>query len=201
MKKLLFIPLLVLPSLALANPPQWRVDRPVESAALKAELAATPEKSGGIYFAYPVTADEEVTVPEGFRPVFLTHYGRHGSRWCLKDYQYVFADSVFAMQERIGNLTPLGRDVQRRVCRIGKHAQGHAGELSPLGERQHRAIAGRMAARFPSLLADSARVEARSSQVPRCIMSMAAFTERLKELNPALRVQRHATPSDMDFIA
>ena len=32
-------------------------------------------------------------------------------------------------------------------------------------------------------------------------MSMAAFTERLKEINPSLKVQRHATPGDMEFIA
>jgi len=190
-----------MPLLAAANPPQWRVAEPVTADGLRLELTETPEKSGGIYFAYPVTADENLTIPEGFEPVFLTHYGRHGSRWCLKDYQYDMADSVFAFQERMGNLTPLGRDVQRRLRRIGAHAKGHAGELSPLGERQHRGIAQRMAARFPALFADSARVEARSSQVQRCIMSMAAFTERLKELNPKLHVQRHATPGDMDFIA
>ena len=35
----------------------------------------------------------------------------------------------------------------------------------------------------------------------RCIMSMAAFSERLKELNPALKVDRHATPGDMRIIS
>lgn len=199
--KRICIAIAALPLLAGAGQPQWRADSRPNADALRKEIAATPEKSGGIYFAYPVTADDEVTVPEGFEPVFLTHYGRHGSRWCLKDYQYGMADSVFAFLQRTGNLTPLGLDVQQRLLRIGQHAKGHAGELSPLGERQHKAIASRMAARFPSLFADSTRVEARSSQVPRCIMSMAAFTERLKEINPALKVQRHATPGDMEFIA
>lgn len=182
-----------------ANPSDWNVGAPVGD--LRAEIERTPEKSGGIYYAYPVTSDDDLTVPEGFEPVFLTHYGRHGSRWCLKDYQYPMLDSLFALNARTGNLTPLGLDVQQRLLRIGAHAAGHEGELSPLGERQHKAIAGRMAARFPNLFTDSTRIEARSSQIQRCIISMAAFCERLKELNPKLRVQRHATPSDMAFIA
>ena len=169
-----------------ANPSDWNVGAPVRD--LRAEIERTPEKSGGIYYAYPVTADDDLTVPEGFEPVFLTHYGRHGSRWCLKDYQYPMLDSLFALNARTGNLTPLGLDVQQRLLRIGAHAAGHEGELSPLGERQHKAIAGRMAARFPNLFTDSTRIEARSSQIQRCIISMAAFCERLKELNPKLRV-------------
>lgn len=178
---------------------QWRVSE--QPGDLRSEIEQTPEKSGGIYFAYPVTADEPVEAPAGFEPVFLTHYGRHGSRWCIKEYQYPMVDTVFAVNARLGNLTPLGRDVQQRLQRISRHAEGHAGELSPKGERQHRAIAERMAARFPQLFAGNTRVEARSSEVQRCIMSMAAFCERLKELNPQLQVQRHATPGDMDFIA
>lgn len=199
MKKTILIIALGAAMGATAGNPQWLTT--AQHDDLRAELAATPEKSGGAYFAYPITEDEAIEAPAGFQPVFLTHYGRHGSRWCIRDYQYTLADSVFALNARIGNLTPLGKDVQQRLLRISAHAQGHAGELSPLGERQHKAIAGRMAARFPRLFADSNRVEARSSQVQRCIISMAAFTERLKEVNPQLRVQRHATPSDMDFIA
>ena len=33
-------------------------------------------------------------------------------------------------------------------------------------------------------------IESRSSSVPRCILSMAAFNERLKELNPQLNISR-----------
>ena len=145
--KRICIAVAALPLLAGATQPQWRTDSRYMADDLRKEITATPEKSGGIYFAYPVTADEDVTVPAGFEPVFLTHYGRHGSRWCLKDYQYAMADSVFAMLQRTGNLTPLGLDVQQRLLRIGKHAKGHAGELSPLGERQHSRYAGAEAGR------------------------------------------------------
>ena len=168
---------------------------------LRQEIAETPGKAGGIYFAYPVTSDSLPDAPDGFEPFYIIHYGRHGSRWAINEKQYDIADTIFAIQEREGNLTPLGRDVMERVGRIGRHARGHSGELSPLGERQHKAIASRMMNRFPQLFADTALVVARSSVEPRCIVSMAAFCERLKERNPSLRIERHATPGDMDFIA
>ena len=44
-------------------------------------------------------------------------------------------------------------------------------------------------------------IVAMSSTEPRCIISMAAFSEALKEYNPRLELQRHATPGDMNFIA
>lgn len=178
---------------------QWRIgDRHTD---VSAEVKANPDKSGGIYYAYPVVEDQAFTLPKGYRPAGMVHYGRHGSRWILKDYLTFLPQMLLAGEEAHGNLTALGKDVKARVERFSHHAKGHLGELSPLGERQHKAIARRMYERFPSLFADTTFIEARSSTEQRCIISMAAFCEQLKELNPSLRVQRHATPGDMDFIA
>lgn len=168
---------------------------------IRTEIAATPGKAGGIYFAYPFTTDSLPDAPAGYEPFQIIHYGRHGSRWAINEKQYDIADMIFGYQSQLDNLTPLGRDVMGRIARIGTHARGHSGELSPMGERQHKGIASRMAARFPRLFADSAVIVARSSLEPRCIVSMAAFCERLKEINPSLRIERHATPGDMNFIA
>lgn len=186
-------------SLFAGNPAQWSVGG--QHSDLRQELRETPEKSGGIYYAYPVTADSLPDNAVQLQPIALVHYGRHGSRWAIKEQQYDIADSMFANFDRHGVLTPLGKDVRRRLAIIGRHARGHSGELSPLGERQHKAIARRMATSFAPLFTDSATVEARSSLEPRCIISMAAFCEQLKELKPGMKIRRHATPADMDFIA
>ncbi|MDE6802161.1 MAG: histidine phosphatase family protein [Muribaculaceae bacterium] len=161
------------------------------------EIAANTERSGGIYYAYPYTDDVMPEIPTGYSVSHISHYGRHGSRWVIREFEYgLFLDTIRGLA-----LTPYGEDVVERVKLIADHARGHAGELTPLGERQHRGIAERMYRRFPHLFADSSRVWARSSMEQRCIMSMAAFSERLKELNPSLRVERHATPSDMHIIS
>ena len=163
-------------------------------------MTLCPEKSGGIYYAYDVDTDSVAPAPEGYAPVYISHYGRHGSRWPVNPKIYKTSSDFFQDQQLAENITPEGKAVWKLVTRCAGNAHGHMGELTPLGERQHAAIAGRMAARFPQLFADSARVEARSSVEPRCIMSMVAFCDRLREMYPGIRLSRHASPGDMDFI-
>lgn len=164
-------------------------------------IAERPERSGGIYYAYPVEIDEIPSLPADYRVSHVSHYGRHGSRWIVKEWEYDYALNSLDSAMKAGGLTPLGQDVLDRVKVIVAQGKGRAGELSPLGERQHRGIAERLYSRFPSLFADSCTIDAHSSIEPRCIMSMAAFSERLKELNPRLTVNRRATPGEMAFIS
>lgn len=58
-----------------------------------------------------------------------------------------------------------------------------------------------MIATYPDVFADSASIKAVSSTGIRCIMSMAAFLERLKEVNPAINLSRSAYDKDMAYIA
>lgn len=166
-----------------------------------AEIMEAPGRSGGIYFAYPYVTDSVPAVPSGYRPVCISHYGRHGSRWALREEQYGEVVDALVDEESRNNLTPIGKEVLDKVRRIAIDAKGHTGELTPLGVEQHKGIAKRMMRRTPSLFADSAKVRAISSTEPRCIVSMAAFSEGLKEENPRLEVIRTASPGDMSFIA
>lgn len=168
---------------------------------LKAEIGATPGKSGGIYYAYSFTTDLVPQPPDGYEPVLISHYGRHGSRWAINEKQYAAVTDVLEKERERGNLTALGAEVIDKVKAIANQAKGHAGELSPLGQRQHKDIARRMMQRTPSLFKDSTDILARSSVEPRCIVSMAAFSESLKEVNPGLKVIRNASPGDMGFIS
>lgn len=176
---------------------------PVTSAEdmLRSEIAATPEKAGGIYYAYPETMDSLPDVPEGYAPVYLSHYGRHGSRWAINPKIYRESLGMLQEAEESGNLTDEGKKVKALVEKSAAHAKGHLGELSPLGQRQHKAIAGRMARRFPSLFNGKAKVEARASEVPRCVVSMTAFLNELIRMNPELDIEMQSSPGDMDIIA
>ncbi|MDE7386947.1 MAG: histidine acid phosphatase [Muribaculaceae bacterium] len=165
-------------------------------------IAECPGRSGGIYYAYPHDSDVMPAMPDGYEVTFISHYGRHGSRWIIKTWEYDEAIAALDSAARLDGLTPLGHDVLGRLHVFEQQARGNAGALSPLGERQHRGIARRLHDRFPRLFDGShARVVAHSSIEPRCIMSMSAFSEQLKELNPRLTVNRHAAPGDMNFIS
>lgn len=167
---------------------------------IESVIAACPEKAGGIYYAYDVVSDSICPVPDGYAPVYISHYGRHGSRWPVNQKIYKTASDFFQQQQLSENITPDGKAVWKLVTLCAGNAHGHLGELTEMGERQHKAIAERMYRRFPSLFADGSKIEARSSVEPRCIMSMVSFCDRLKELNPAASIKKHATPGDMNFI-
>ena len=51
-------------------------------------LYAQYEKLGGVYYAYPATATELKEAPRGYEPFYISHYGRHGSRWLPNDKRY-----------------------------------------------------------------------------------------------------------------
>ncbi len=174
---------------------------PVAAAqSSKSIISATPEKAGGIYYAYDIETDSLPPVPEGYAPVYISHYGRHGSRWPVNQKIYKNAGDFFQRQQLAENITPEGKALWKQVTLCAGNAYGHLGELTPMGERQHKAIAERMYSRFPELFTNGGQIIARSSIEPRCIMSMVAFTDRLKELNTSVSIKKHATPGDMDFI-
>lgn len=165
------------------------------------EISEIPEKSGGIYYAYPETESVTPEPPEGYRPFYLSHYGRHGSRHLIKEYQYERVYGWLDSASRHGMLTPLGENVKETIGMLKKASKGKAGSLTPMGESQHRAIATRLAQSYPMLTADSCIISIKSSTEPRCIVSMAAFCETLKGINPKIRFDREITPGNMDFIA
>ena len=103
-----------------------------------------------------------------------------------------------------GTLTAAGRAVLAKGEALAADAAGRYGDLSPRGVREHRAIAERMYAAYPEVFSTAdgreCRVESRSTLVPRCILSMAAFNERLKELNPAIRTTRESSARYMPYM-
>ncbi len=191
-----FIPCFLWAALALSPIPALAAEKTPREL-----IAEVPERSGGIYYAYPHTNDIMPEIPKGYQVAFISHYGRHGSRWIIKTWEYHESIAALDSAAQHNGLTPLGNDVLRRLRIIEAQARGNEGALSPKGEAQHRGIAERLLLRFPDFLNDSARIEAYSSTEPRCIMSMAAFCERMKELKPGLTIKRHASPGDMAFIS
>ena len=146
--------------------------------ALFTNAQPTWEQLGGVYHAYPERSGSDFRVPEGFVPFYISHYGRHGSRWLTNDSRYEWVIGHFADKQ---NLTPLGRSVARRLAKVWRNAKGNGGKLTPLGARQHKAIAGRMLAAYPEVFSGTPFVRSRSSVADRCRKSMAAFLQVLPE--------------------
>lgn len=167
----------------------------------KDEIFADLCLSGSNHLAYPGPVQERLTpAPKGYRPFYISHYGRHGSRYLIGPDEYGVPVKVLARADSLGKLTPLGRDVLRRVRLLKEEARGRLGELTPLGAEQHRQIARRMYERFPEVFKGNVTVDAKSTVVIRCILSMENELQELLLHNPKLDIRHDASEHDMYYM-
>lgn len=173
---------------------------PATAQARLDEINVTPGKAGGVYYAYPVTESANTPAPAGYEPFYISHYGRHGSRYLISDNDYTAPAKVLRRAKENNSLTPLGLEVLDRLDSVYAEARGRGGELSPLGYRQHRAIADRMYRSFPQVFGKGADVSAASTTIMRCAHSMWAFTEEIKKHAPWIEIPRESSERNMYYL-
>lgn len=170
-------------------------------ADTRAEFKADPRISANNYHAYP---DKNLPVltpaPEGYEPFFIDHYGRHGSRWLIADDSYTYPVEQLEKAERHQVLTSRGQEVLQILKQLRDASDLRLGELSDIGAEQHQGIARRMYQNFPEVFRGNAHVDAKSTVVIRCILSMLNETDMLKSLNPDLYITTDASEHDMYYM-
>lgn len=180
----IYIPFILLPTL-------------VQAQTTKEEFLSDAKYASGIYQPYNYVSTPVAPAPAGYKPFYISHYGRHGSRWLISPDNYNFPKNIFSEAHKANKLTSFGESLYERVKMIATDAEGQYGDLSHLGSIEHRGIAERMFRSFPEVFSTKngrkCYIYSRSTTVPRCIISMAANNERLKELNPEIEIYREAT--------
>ena len=157
--------------------------------------------SAGNYMAYPGPTQLRLTEdPEGKKPFYISHYGRHGSRYHNRPHDYEMPCRTLAKADSLGKLTALGKDVLHRLTLIHQEADDKYGELTPLGALQQQQIIKRMVERFPEVFTDSSTVDARSTTLLRCYLSMEDAMMQLSRMRPRVKIQHNATHRDMYFL-
>lgn len=158
-------------------------------------------RSGSNYYAYPGPTQEKLTpTPRGYTPYYISHYGRHGSRYLINDSDFDNAWKPLLRADSLGKLTPLGKDVLQRVGMIRDEAHNRHGELTLLGAEQHRQIGDRMYRRFPEVFKGVTNIDAKSTVVIRCILSMENCLQSLLLHNPKLHIRHDASEHDMWYM-
>lgn len=167
---------------------------------VREELKQNLFKAGSNYYAYPDPIRSHTPAPKGKKPFYLSHYARHGSRYLIKakEYEYPYQELLKAHEQ--GKLTEMGEQTLTRIKALYDEARDRYGELTPLGAEQHRQIAQRMYDRFPSVFKGDVWVDAKSTIVNRCILSMENELLQLCKNNPKLRFRFDASQHDMYYM-
>lgn len=179
----------------------WACAGTLCAQSAREEIKADVRLSASNYCAYREPQDVRLTpAPSGYEPFYLSAYARHGSRFQINPNEYREPLRVLQQADSVGALTPLGQQVLAVVDSVERMARGRYGELTPLGARQHRGIAARMYARFPQVFEGKADINARSTPVVRCILSMLNECCTLQGLNPQLCVTTDASAHDLYYM-
>ena len=169
----------------------------------QAEFKADSRQAGSQYFAYPVPEygiPELTPLPDGYQPFHIEHYGRHGSRWRIDEKDYTNAAAIMKKAHDAGVLTPRGEELYQEIMTIATDSKGRLGELTPLGHRQHRGIARRMVANFPEIFSDTTILDAKSTEVIRCILSMANEVAEIQSLFPHMPITMDASQTTQNIL-
>ena len=168
--------------------------------SVREEIRADVNRSAGTFLAYPAPQESTMTPPpNGKKPFFLNHYGCQGSYYLDQQEDYDTPYHTLAKADSLGKLTPLGKDVMRRLNIIRQDALNRTGELSELGEQQQRDIIIRMEDRFPETFDKNGYVSGRCITVNRCVMSMEEAMLQVARLRPT-GISHKSSKSFQDFL-
>lgn len=164
------------------------------------EILADIHRSASNYYAYPTPTAPLTAAPKGYAPFYLSAYARHGSRFLIGKGEYERPLQTLLRADSAGALSPRGKEVLAVVDSLARMARGRYGELTDVGAGQHRGIAERMYRNFPGVFRGKAHIEARSTPVVRCILSMMNECWTLKGLNPQMTLRTDASASEMYYM-
>lgn len=164
------------------------------------EIKADPKKSYGNDYPYLFQKEPLTAAPEGYQPFYISHYGRHGSRYYWSDMLYNDLDSILNQAQQLNLLTAEGQAFRARFKTALPELNTRWGELSEIGWQQHQQIAADMYGNFPEVFQDGKHVMAVSSLQGRCVISMASFCTELKQHCPGVEIRQESSRSTLDAV-
>lgn len=176
----------------------------MEAQTAREELKANKFLAASNYLNYENQLTDKALTPSpaGYEPFYMSHYGRHGSRFLTSAGTYNEVEEQLKKAEKAGKLTAKGKETLQKLEQFLPMTEKRAGDLTPVGERQHHGIARRMVQHFPEIfMKKDVPIDARSTTVIRCILSMTAECEELAAANPTARFHNDASKALQYYLA
>ena len=155
-------------------------------------VSSDRNKIAGVEGPYRFEDAALTAAPKGYVPFYITHYGRHGSRYAWNPVTYTAIKKVLDAADEAGSLTPRGEKLYKDFNDFYQIPLINTGDLSDLGMEQHSEIARIMYGNFPEVFKDGGEILARASTSQRAIVSMNAFTVSLQKLASKVDIKMNA---------
>ena len=169
--------------------------------AIREMLKQGPHLATPTTATYPIVPLGEIAMaPEGFEPYYLSVVGRHGSRYHEDINKHILGPhSIYRKADSLGILTVKGKEVYEALSRVLSANTNREGELTDIGYQQWLGIAHRIYKNFTPIFA-SGTIGSKSSHVMRCVLSMLAYNQGIKECNPALGIVQNSRKSERPIL-
>ena len=161
------------------------------------EVKANPQKAYGTDYPYTFDAPALTKSPKGYKPFYISHYARHGSRYYWTNSLYLELDTIMTEAHDKHLLNAEGEKFYEQYKALYPEFMAGMGELTSVGWDQHQAIARKMYESFPEVFKKGGTVRAISSTTGRCIISMSAFCQALVQCNPKIDIYEQASRSTL----
>ena len=109
------------------------------------QILKDTRKAAGNLFPYEIEPGQDTPAPKGYKPFYISHYGRHGSRY-FDDQEVV--DDVNSKITALAGLdifTEAGKAYYSELRQVLDEHEGMTGFLTSLGAREQKGIAARTA--------------------------------------------------------
>ena len=160
-------------------------------------VSADRDKIAGVEGPYRFDAGPLTPAPKGYVPFYISHYGRHGSRYAWNANTYTAVKKMLDAADAADALTPRGRQLLEDFNAFYQIPLVNTGDLSDLGWEQHTRIAEIMCESFPEVFKDGGEVLARASTSQRAIVSMNAFTVSLQKCAPKVDIEANSLHTNL----
>ena len=164
------------------------------------QLKADPRKAYGTDYPYDHSPVTLTKAPRGYKPFYISHYGRHGSRYYWNAFLYREMDSLLTSAHRKHQLTAEGEKFYTKFEAAKDELSTGVSELSDLGWEQHQRIARTMYNNFHEVFKKGGNVLAIASLSGRCVISMSGFCQELVQCNPKIEIREQSSRFTLDGV-
>ena len=166
----------------------------------RAYLQENIDRVAANYHGYEFHPLAYTPAPKGYKPFYISHYGRHGSRLITYSSAHKYVIQKLTELDKAGLLSQKGSELLVHVKRQWDWQEPRQGKLTAKGAGEHDRLARNLYASFKPVFKGRKAVREVSSVSDRCHASMRHFTAALRDCNRKLTFDADSAQALMAYI-